>query len=293
MKLNIRLRVVPGAGVGMIVTTQAMVLMMHFDEYRGLATGCQYAGWSSSGLVFPKILTSLKQQYGFRGAVLIVGAIVTHTTALALLLKEPPWLEKARSQGNVKDHLDAMLPNDETSQVPWKYSQCEKLCPSFRALLRAPMLYVIISSCVTAHYTYIVFVRSILDYAMDKAVGVSESNDVIVYTSISLLAGPLLIPVLSDMKFLTRSMLQMMTFFLLGILLLAYPETLSYGSYVLVSVCIAALLGSALSMKTTLMADYLGVAQISNCQGVVGVVFLPVLLCNPSVVGEYNLFLFS
>lgn len=277
--------------MGIMLVTLSIVQMMYFIRYRGLATGCQYAGWSASGLVFPIILSSLEQHYGFRGALLVLGGLVTHTTALALFLKQPPWIKKRGIQKTVRNKVGLMLPSEETAQGPSEgssegSSECEQSFSDIRELLRAPMAYAIIMSSVIMDCTYIVFARSIVDYAMDKGAQVTEARNVIVYASAAQLIGAVLIPMLSDVGFLRRSTLVMITFFSLGVLLLVYPETISYGSYVLVSVCIAMLLGSALSMNPVLMADYLGVHQVSNCLGLVGVVFLPILLWSPSILGK-------
>ncbi|CAN8015709.1 unnamed protein product, partial [Ixodes persulcatus] len=77
-------------GVGLTLLTLSIILTMHFDRYRSLALGFKYAGWSCSGILFPKLLAFLEQEYGFRDALLIFGAISMNIPAFTLLLKEPP-----------------------------------------------------------------------------------------------------------------------------------------------------------------------------------------------------------
>ncbi|CAN7939414.1 unnamed protein product, partial [Ixodes hexagonus] len=79
-------------GVGITLLTVSIILAMYFNRYRGIALGCKYAGWSCSGIVFPKLLSYLEQEYGFRDTLLIIGAISLNIPVLTLLLKEPPWM---------------------------------------------------------------------------------------------------------------------------------------------------------------------------------------------------------
>lgn len=248
----------------------------------------KYVGWVGCGLVFPNLLGALEQQYGFRGVLLVAGALVAHMTAFALLLKVPPGIKNNESQNGVRHKADTTLPNCEASHVPSDdSSKCLQPFSDILVLLRVPMAYVVVACCIITDYTYSSFVRSILDYASDKGIPLSETNNLIVYASVAQIVGPILIPVLSDLKLLRRSTLEMIIFFLLGVLLLAYPETHSYLSYLLLSVGIGMLLGGALPMKIVLMADFLGVDNVSNCHTIVGIVYVPILLCNPSIVGKY------
>ncbi|CAN7943168.1 unnamed protein product [Ixodes pacificus] len=83
---------------------------MHFDRYRSVALGFKYAGWSCSGILFPKLLAFLELEYGFRDALLIFGAISLNVPTLTLLLKEPPGKSLV-----VKNRDTAMTP--ETSSL--------------------------------------------------------------------------------------------------------------------------------------------------------------------------------
>ncbi|XP_072143003.1 monocarboxylate transporter 9-like [Dermacentor andersoni] len=87
-----------GVGVGIVCVTLTIVVMMYFDKYRGVASGLRFTGYTLASLLFPTILTSLKDAYGFRGSMLVYAAIAMNVTALTLLLKEPPWEINARNR---------------------------------------------------------------------------------------------------------------------------------------------------------------------------------------------------
>ncbi|XP_042146113.1 monocarboxylate transporter 11-like [Ixodes scapularis] len=85
-----------GGGKGTTLVAINTILLPYFDKYRGVASGMRYAGETCSGLFFPKILVFLETAYGFKGMLLILGAILMHATALVLLLEEPRWLKRSQ-----------------------------------------------------------------------------------------------------------------------------------------------------------------------------------------------------
>lgn len=94
---------VHGVGLGIVCVTLTIVVMMYFDKYRGIASGLKFAGYTACSLVYPKVLTVLKGAFGFRGALLVYAGITMNVTALTLLLKEPPWLNR----NNKKHEMDS------------------------------------------------------------------------------------------------------------------------------------------------------------------------------------------
>ncbi|KAH8039422.1 hypothetical protein HPB51_007275 [Rhipicephalus microplus] len=73
--MTVTLGVIHGLGVGVVCVTLIIVVMMYFDKYRGVASGIKFAGYSMASLLFPTILTSLRDAYwlermhaGVRGA---------------------------------------------------------------------------------------------------------------------------------------------------------------------------------------------------------------------------------
>lgn len=262
---------------------------MYFDRYRGLANGCKYAGWSVSGLVFPKILSYLEEQYGFRGTLLVLGAISAHVTALALLLREPNWIKTNGTEKLPEATVNTVPRNNETLSVASNSASCGLgNFSDIRTLFRSPMFYVIVVASVVGDFTVTVFSSTIVDNAMDKGASETQANDIIIYASAAELVGRLFIPVLSDLRLLRRSTLEMISFILLGVLLVLLPKVTSFGPYAGICVCIAIFLGSTGTMKAVLMADYLGVHQVPNCHGFVGIAILPLLLYSPSIMGIFR-----
>ncbi|KAK8784047.1 hypothetical protein V5799_009585 [Amblyomma americanum] len=76
-----------GFGSGTIFMMLHIFINQHFEKYKGLALGIMYTGCTVSAFVFPRLLLFLASTYGFRGSMLIFGAITMHGTALTWMLK--------------------------------------------------------------------------------------------------------------------------------------------------------------------------------------------------------------
>lgn len=83
---------VHGLGCGTVLVTHLVLIMKYFNKYRGVAAGVRMTSNPMSAIIFPAVLSALKDAYGFRGALLVFAAITMHGTALSIMLKEPPWL---------------------------------------------------------------------------------------------------------------------------------------------------------------------------------------------------------
>ncbi|EEC01958.1 monocarboxylate transporter, putative, partial [Ixodes scapularis] len=136
-------------GVGLTLLTLSIILTMHFDRYRSVALGIKYAGWSCSGILFPKLLAFLEQEYGFRDTLLIFGAISLNIPTLTLLLKEAP------GKSLIVQNRDTAVASETSS---WNYdphsiglelagrresdsSQCSGRGTKILELMRKPMFF--------------------------------------------------------------------------------------------------------------------------------------------------------
>ncbi|KAK8775197.1 hypothetical protein V5799_031458 [Amblyomma americanum] len=85
-----------GTGSGVVLVTHIVLIMQYFRKYRGIAAGLRLSSNPASAIVFPAVLSALRDAYGFRGASLVFGAITIHVTAFCIMLREPPWLTSNR-----------------------------------------------------------------------------------------------------------------------------------------------------------------------------------------------------
>ncbi|KAH9377473.1 hypothetical protein HPB48_006266 [Haemaphysalis longicornis] len=104
---------------------------MYFDKYRGIASGIKFSGYTICSLVYPKVLTMLKDAFGFRGALLVYAGLTMNVTALTLRLKEPPWLNvKTRTKHDVGSAKTDVARSAAASIL----SICDTVCSNGSAL---------------------------------------------------------------------------------------------------------------------------------------------------------------
>ncbi|KAH6931854.1 hypothetical protein HPB50_001185 [Hyalomma asiaticum] len=100
--LALCLGAIHGIGAGMVIMSQPMCLVQHFVTYKGLATGLNFAGAAMAFFVFPIFLEFLTETYGFRSAMLLLGAVSLNAVAFTLFLRKPEWLEQSTTTSKSK-----------------------------------------------------------------------------------------------------------------------------------------------------------------------------------------------
>ncbi|KAL1462120.1 hypothetical protein MTO96_027283 [Rhipicephalus appendiculatus] len=104
--LTLTLGAIYGIGAGMVIMSQPMCLVQHFIAHKGLATGLNFAGAALAFFVFPVALEFLTELYGFRSAMLLLGAVSLNALAFTLFVRRPEWLGRgtlsSKSEGNIQ-----------------------------------------------------------------------------------------------------------------------------------------------------------------------------------------------
>lgn len=68
--------VLVGTGAGLSFPPTVYIVTSYFVRLRGLANGICISGSAFGSIILPPILRYLLEEYGYRGAILIMGAIV-------------------------------------------------------------------------------------------------------------------------------------------------------------------------------------------------------------------------
>lgn len=68
-----------------------VALNHYFYHKRGQAVGLSLAGTALGMMIFPQTVRLLLEEYGFRGAVLILGAVNLHSIVGSTLLQPAKW----------------------------------------------------------------------------------------------------------------------------------------------------------------------------------------------------------
>ncbi|OQR72288.1 hypothetical protein BIW11_10481 [Tropilaelaps mercedesae] len=81
-----------GFGVGLNIPAVAACLNLWFDKKKVIASGIIYTGTALGSLFFPFFLDFVVSTLGFRGGIALLGAMLAHGIACALVIRTPPWV---------------------------------------------------------------------------------------------------------------------------------------------------------------------------------------------------------
>nr|XP_037277647.1 monocarboxylate transporter 3-like isoform X1 [Rhipicephalus microplus] len=287
--LTITLGAMHGLGLGIVITMLQVLISMYFERYRGAANGIMFAGSTASAFIFPHLLLFLGNTYGFRGSLLLFGAVLMNMVAVSIAFREPPWvrLQRINSRKGVERtqrlSLSTVQADDET-----KVSAIEAVLRNIRSVLQCAMIYVLVITWLVFCYNYDIFFSTVVDFAMDKGVSLEDAVSFITYTSITDLVGRVILPILTDRGFLERSTLMALDYFLLGLCALSLPFCESHWTLLAACLGVALFLGCAITMQSVLMAQYLGLEKLAVGYTVLGAFCGPALLGKAPFVGFFR-----
>lgn len=108
--------VLVGAGAGLAFPPTVYIVTSYFVKKRGLANGLCISGSAIGSIILPPLLRFLLQEYGYRGSVLIMGAIMLNVWAAGLLyqpVENHLVPAKVNDNDNDKDEMEENENNDE------------------------------------------------------------------------------------------------------------------------------------------------------------------------------------
>ncbi|KAK3850313.1 hypothetical protein Pcinc_042977 [Petrolisthes cinctipes] len=111
--------VVVGCMIEIPMTTVSLILPLYFARWRNLACSFVMSGASMSQIVMPLVITGLQEEYGFRGATLIIGAIAFNGCVAAMVLHPPQWHQSRESSSSIvtTKELSSLATKDSSSFV--------------------------------------------------------------------------------------------------------------------------------------------------------------------------------
>ncbi|XP_046398562.1 monocarboxylate transporter 9 isoform X2 [Ischnura elegans] len=85
-----------GLGLGFILPSSFVAINAYFTEKRGRAVGFSLAGTGIGQMLMPQAVRALLDEYGFRGAMLILGAVASHSIAGSAVFHPVHWHARVR-----------------------------------------------------------------------------------------------------------------------------------------------------------------------------------------------------
>lgn len=267
------------------------IVMAYFDKYKGTASGVAHLGDCTFALFYPKLLVFLKEQYGFRGALFIHVAVAMNVTPLSFLLKEPP--QKAAKNVEAKPPttpVATISPTYATFPVKQSPEAVKRNDSEFgrriRLTLGKPGFYMVLICYMFLHFAQPLFLTTMIDFAIDRGATESEASSIWTFLSPVEIVARVSVPTLCDKINVRSGFLVLSCFFMAGAGLLVLPQTETYAFLASVSILIVMLQGLILTMKPVVIADYIGLENLSFTFGLIGVGAIPLLLGTPYFIGE-------
>ncbi|XP_077532374.1 monocarboxylate transporter 12-like [Haemaphysalis longicornis] len=155
-------------------------------------------------------------------------------------------------------------------------------------LLQTPCFYILLVSLVSVDFTSQMFNATVVDYAGDKGVPLSKAAQLAACSSVGAICGQVSIPFVSDKLTRSRCTPAVVSFAAMSLCFFLMPCFVDFVGVSIVTVLTGIQQGYLRTLKPVLVADYLGARNIALCWGIVGLIALPLTLCEPSIVGAFR-----
>lgn len=272
----------PGFGAGTTYMSGNLLTMMYFDKLRGVALGFPSVGLTLAGLVFPRLLSALKDSYGFSGSFFIWGALMMNLIPLTCSLKVPPRHAPTKRGHSSAPSNSLVTSNEVGGSLKYSTDRCGNsdsprspnpgFWKSVIDVTRNPIFYVLLLSAAIFYAVEYVIFTTIVDYAVDNGTDESTALWLTPWYLLTCSIGRVCLPLLADKGLLARNVLLTLCLLLMATSLLVLPYTVDFWMIVVVCTCMAAGYGSTYVMHDVLLVDYFGVEQLVALYGIIGTV---------------------
>nr|XP_050028390.1 monocarboxylate transporter 9-like [Dermacentor andersoni] len=155
-------------------------------------------------------------------------------------------------------------------------------------VLRMPTFYIILVPVIAADITLPMLAFTIVDYALDKGVPLDFAATLVSCQCAGGFCGRLVIPLLSDRSPRGRCVIGSCSFVLISLCFLLMPHVTNFAAVGAVVFIAGAQQGYLATIKTVLVADYLGVQKVAVCWGIMGLLSMPLTFCEPYIIGAFR-----
>ncbi|CAN8015667.1 unnamed protein product, partial [Ixodes persulcatus] len=286
--LSFTLGIIHGIGAGFVVVGLHIHLSEHFDKYRGTAHGIMYAGSSLASVFFPEMLLYFKEIFGFRNSLSLLGVVLTSLTFIVFLLAKPPTSSENVEEGPPGRIVFTIHSATQTETPTDGEKSVDNLLMRESKVFSCPMYYVILATCVAFNYSVDVFQGTVNDYATDKGRSLGESVSIVSIISTTDILGGVFLPMLVDRKYVRRSVMLTVNYFLLAVALALLPLADSMNDFLVACLFISAFMGCGTTMYGVLQADYVSQNSLPFSYGVMGVLTGLLFVAKPFLVGFFR-----
>jgi MFS family permease len=238
--------IVGAFGVAQTPTPYGKVVSWWFDRRRGIALGIALAGIGLGTIIVPQLTRFLMTQFNWRIGYVGLGCAVLIFALLpnALIIREPPNVERAKAAGVVPDVPGLTF---SEARATWRYW----------ALSLAFFLAATVINGSLVH---------VVPMLTDRGISIGVAVAALSATGIALIAGRLCAGWLSDRVFAPYIAVFFIVFPMFGIAVLGF----GFGgiSPVIGTICLGVGIGAEIDLMTFLVGRYFGLRQFGTLYGV-------------------------
>lgn len=148
------------------------VIPHYFSRWMNVANSIMTSGLSTSQMVMPLVITYLHEQYGYRGATLIIGAFALNSCAAALVLHPVEWHTQGANYTKPTTNTNRYDNTLTSSQSRYTSGGCLKRLFSMAVYnlryIKSPKV-LIIALQISIQYTMTFNVIAIIPFVMHEA----------------------------------------------------------------------------------------------------------------------------
>ncbi|KAL1444991.1 hypothetical protein MTO96_029395 [Rhipicephalus appendiculatus] len=275
-------------GLGMVATMLQVLISMYFERYRGAANGIMFAGSTASAIIIPNLVLYFSDTYGFRGSLLLLGAVLMNMIAVSLAFREPHWIVSDRKKRKGEEEAQRLSLSTAKLKQRTKLPATKSVLGKLRTVLKSAMMYILVITWLDFSYNFDIFLNTIVDFAMDKGLSLDAGVSFLTYTSIADLLGRLFLPWMTDSGLLPRSTLMTVNYFLMGLCSVSLPFCESYWTLLTACLGFSLFLGCGITMQSVMMTHYLGLDNLTVGYTILGALSGPVFLGKASFIGFFR-----
>ncbi|XP_069128571.1 monocarboxylate transporter 13-like isoform X1 [Argopecten irradians] len=270
-----------GVGNCLVYTPSVVVVGHYFSRRRGLAVGI--ATSSFGAFLFPTLIEYLFDQYGFRGAFLMLSAIALNTMVCGCVFRPLKTIQKYKSETALINngspscdinggHLSKPISNKRHTLCDNCVHCCKSVNKYTRKLLDILGNYRYLSFCVAIVMFSIAFQSAyafIPLYSTQIGITDQDSTYIIAVTILADGLGRIGIGALLDMGCVKqhRIMLYSISLLLVGAVSLILPSTRTLAELLVVCSIYGVLMGGIISQKSVIVVDILGIKKLADAFG--------------------------
>lgn len=254
-----------GTGCCLVCVASFVAVGQHFDKGRGAASSIAVAGSGTGALIFPMILRTIIDEFGWRGTMIILSAMMLHTIPAAGLFTSP------RSKKVAKQKTEPMqLKNAMCSSKLWKN-------PAY-------VCYIIICPIIAIGYKYTYIV--IVDLGILKGFSKEDSTMLLVYIGLAYTVSTVAFGLVLKVFWSHSVLLFNACLVFMSAIMYLFSALTSYWALLFGALAYGAAVGGISGLYAVVTVDILGLERYSTGLGIVCTAYGIGYLLSAPMAGE-------